>query len=44
MKKFEYLPLRKELKTQAHNPKKQYEKLDDNHEFDKITKNKKPKF
>ena len=35
MKRFEYLPLGKELKAQIDNAKKQYQKLDDTCEFNK---------
>ena len=38
MKRFEYSPLRKELKSQTVIAKKQYQKLDDTFEFDKIIK------
>ena len=38
MKRFEYLPLGKELKAQTDMAKKQYQKLGDTFEFDKIIK------
>ena len=40
MKRFECSPLGKELKAQTDIAKKQYQKLDDTFEFDKIIKNK----
>ena len=43
MKKFEYSPLGKELKSQTGIVKKQYQKLDDNFEFYKIMQNEEPK-
>ena len=42
MIRFEYSPLRKELKVQTDIAKKQYQKLDDAFEFDKIIKKEKP--
>ena len=42
MKRFEYWPLGKELKVQTDIAKKQYKKLDDTFEFDKIIKKEKP--
>ena len=42
MKRFEYLPLGKELKAQIDNAKKQYQKLDDTCEFNKTIKKEKP--
>ena len=44
MKRFEYLHLGKELKAQTDIAKKQYQKLDDPYEFDKIIKKEKPSF
>ena len=44
MKRFEYSPLGKELKAQTNIAKKQYQKLDNNFEFDKIIKKEKPTF
>ena len=41
MKRFEYLLLSKELKAQTDIAKKQYQKLDDTFEFDKIIKKEK---
>ena len=41
LKRFEYSPLGKELKAQTDIAKKQYQKLDDNFEFDKIIKKEK---
>ena len=38
MKTYEYSPLGKELKVQSDIAKKQYQKLDDTFEFEKITK------
>ena len=38
MKRFEYSPLGKELKAQTDMAKKQYQKLGDTFEFDKIIK------
>ena len=38
MKRYEYSPLGKELKVQSDIAKKQYQKLDDTFEFEKITK------
>ena len=43
-KRFEYSPLGKELKAQSDIAKKQYEKVDDTYEFDKIIKKEKPTF
>ena len=42
MKRFEYLPLGKKAQTDI--VKKQYQKLDDTYDFDKIIKNEKPTF
>ena len=42
LRRFEYYPLGKELKAQTDIAKKQYQKLDDTFEFDKITKKEKP--
>ena len=42
LKRFEYSPLGKELKAQTDIAKKQYQKLDDTCEFDKIIKKEKP--
>ena len=42
IKRFEYSPLGKELKAQTDIPKKHYQKLDNNFEFDKIIKKEKP--
>ena len=42
MKRFEYLPLGKELKAQTDLAKKQYQKLDDAFKLDKIIKKEKP--
>ena len=39
LKRFEYSPLGKELKTQADIAKKQYQKLDDTDEFDETINN-----
>ena len=44
IKRFEYSPLRKELETQTDIAKKQYQKLDNTYEFDKIIKMEKPTF
>ena len=44
MKRFEYSPLGKNLKSQIGIAKKQYQKLDDTYEFDKIIKKEKPIF
>ena len=44
MKRFEYSPLGKELKAQTDIAKKQYQKLDDTDEFDKVIKKEKPTF
>ena len=44
MKRFEYSPLGKELKAQTDIAKKQYQKLHDTYEFDKIIKEEKPTF
>ena len=44
MKRFEYSPLGKELKTQTGTTKKEYQKLDNTYEFDKIVKKEKPTF
>ena len=44
IKRFEYSPLGKELKAQTDIAKKQYKKLDNTHEFDKMIKNEKPVF
>ena len=41
MKRSEYSPLDKELKTQTDITKKQYQKIDDTYEFDKIIKKEK---
>ena len=41
MKRFEYSPLGKKLKAQTDNAKKEYQKLDDTYEFDKIIKKRK---
>ena len=41
-KGFEFLPLGRELKAQTDIAKKQYQKLDNNREFDKIIKKEKP--
>ena len=38
MKRFEYSPLGKELKKQTGFAEKQYQKLDNTYEFDKIVK------
>ena len=38
MKRFEYYSLSNELKAQTDIAKKQYQKLDDTYEFDKIIK------
>ena len=43
-KRFEYSPLGKELKAQTDIAKKQYQKLDDTYEFDKIIIKEKPTF
>ena len=43
MKRLEYSPLDKELKSQTEIAKKQYQKLDDNYDFDKIIKKEKAK-
>ena len=37
MKKFEYLPLGKELKAKTEISQKRYQKLDNTYEFDKIS-------
>ena len=42
MKRFEYPPLGKELKARTIIAKKQYQKLDDTFQFDKIIKKEKP--
>ena len=42
IKRFEYLPLGKELNAQADMAKKQYQKLDDTYELDKVIKKEKP--
>ena len=42
IKRFENSPLGKELKAQTDIPKKHYQKLDNNFEFDKIIKKEKP--
>ena len=42
MKRFEYLPLDKESKLQTDIAKRQYQKLDNTFEFDKIIKKEKP--
>ena len=42
MKRFEYLPLDKESKSQTDIAKRQYQKLDNTFEFDKIIKKEKP--
>ena len=42
LKRFEYSPLGKELKAQTAITKKQYQKLDNTYEFDKIFKKEKP--
>ena len=42
MKRFEYVPLAKELKVQTDIAKKKYKKLDNIFEFDKIVKKEKP--
>ena len=44
MKRFEYSPSGKEIKAQNDIAKKQYQKLDDTFEFDKIIKKEKPAF
>ena len=44
MKRFEYSPFNKELKEEADFPKKQYQKLDDTYEAEKIIKKEKPTF
>ena len=44
MKRFEYSSLGKELRAQTDIAKKQYKKLDDTYEFDKIIKKEKPAF
>ena len=44
MKGFEYSPLGKNLKAQIDVAKKQYQKLDNTYEFDKIIKKGKPTF
>ena len=44
MKTFEYSPLDKEFKTQTDIAKKQYKKLDNTFEFDKVIKKEKPTF
>ena len=41
MKRFEYYSLSNELKAQTDIAKKQYQKLDDTYEFDKIIKKRK---
>ena len=43
IKRLEYSPLGKELKAQTDIAKKQYQRLDDTHEFGKIIKKEKPK-
>ena len=43
IKRFEYSPLGKKLKAQNDTAKKQYQKLDNTYEFDKIIKKEKPK-
>ena len=42
MKRFEYLPLDKESKSQTDIAKRQYQKLDNTFEFDKVIKKEKP--
>ena len=42
MKRFEYLPLDKELKAPTDIAKKRYQKFDDTYEFGKIIKKEKP--
>ena len=42
IKRFQYLLLGKELKAQINIAKKQYQKLDNTYEFDKIIKKEKP--
>ena len=44
MKRFEYLPLGKELKAQTDIAKRQYQEIEDTFEFDKIIKKEKPAF
>ena len=44
MKRFEYLPLGKELKVQTDIAKRQYQEIDDTFEFDKMIKKAKPAF
>ena len=44
MKRFEYSPLSRELKSQTDIAKKQYQKLDNTFEFDKIIKKEGPTF
>ena len=44
MKRFEYSPLSKELKAQNDIAKKQYQKLDNTYEFEKMIKKEKPAF
>ena len=41
-KRYEYSPLGKELKAETDKDKKQYQKLDDTFEFDKIIEKEKP--
>ena len=41
-KRYEYSPLAKELKAETDKDKKQYQKLDDTFEFDKIIEKEKP--
>ena len=41
-KRYEYSPLDKELKAETDKDKKQYQKLDDTFEFDKIIEKEKP--
>ena len=41
-KRYEYSPLCKELKAETDKDKKQYQKLDDTFEFDKIIEKEKP--
>ena len=42
LKQFEHSPLGKELKAQTDIAKKQYQKLDNTYEFDKIIEKEKP--
>ena len=44
IKRFGYYPLGKELKAQTDIAKKQYQKLDNTYEFDKVIKKEKPTF